>query len=190
MEVITRSIDDIKPYENNPRTNEDAIDATANSIKQFGWQQPIVVDIGGVIIAGHTRYAAAKKLGLKEVPVVVADNLTPEQVNAYRLADNKTGELANWDFDKLDTELQKIDNLDMTDFGFENIEEPDLPDDFFAEKDTTEKADDTTKNIMLDWGTNSTSISDEEQEMLDEKFDMFNAQKEGNKSFLQFLLNE
>lgn len=124
MNIINVSIDQIKPYENNPRNNDDAVDAVANSIKEFGWQQPIVVDNGGVIIAGHTRYKAAKKLGYKEVPIVVADKLTEEQVNAYRLADNKVGELANWDTKKLDDELQALlDQIDMTDFGFdENIE--------------------------------------------------------------------
>ena len=119
MQVKTVSIDQIKPYENNPRNNDDAVDAVANSIKEFGWQQPIVVDNGGVIIAGHTRYKAAKRLKLKEVPIVVADNLTEEQVNAYRLADNKSGELATWDDDELQEELDKILDIDMTDFGFD-----------------------------------------------------------------------
>ena len=86
MQVESRSIREIKPYEHNPRRNDGAVDAVAASIKEFGWQQPIVVDKDGVIIAGHTRYKAAYKLGLKEVPVVVAENLTEEQVRAYRLA--------------------------------------------------------------------------------------------------------
>ena len=90
MEVRNLKIDEIKPYENNPRNNLDAVNATANSIKEFGWQQPIVVDKDMVIIAGHTRLLAAKKLGLDTVPVVVANNLNDEQVRAYRLADNKT----------------------------------------------------------------------------------------------------
>ncbi|WII29179.1 DNA modification methylase [Ligilactobacillus salivarius] len=119
MEVRNLKIDEIKPYENNPRNNLDAVDATANSIKEFGWQQPIVVDKDMVIIAGHTRYLAAKKLGCDTVPVVVASNLSDEQVRAYRLADNKTGELAEWDFKLLDTELQGILDIDMSDFGFE-----------------------------------------------------------------------
>ena len=101
MEVKSMSIDDIKPYENNPRDNDDAVDSVANSIKEFGWQQPIVVDKDMVIIVGHTRYKAAKKLGMDKVPVVVASKLTPEQVKAYRLADNKVGELADWDYIKL-----------------------------------------------------------------------------------------
>lgn len=120
MKIEVRSIDDIKPYENNPRNNDDAVDAVANSIKEFGWQQPIVVDIGGVIIAGHTRYKAAQKLGLKTVPVVVAKDLSEEQVKAYRLADNKSGELATWDDELLEDELVGIDDIDMADFGFDD----------------------------------------------------------------------
>lgn len=123
MEVKSMSIDDIKPYENNPRDNDDAVDAVANSIKEFGWQQPIVVDKDMVIIAGHTRYKAAKRLGYTKVPVVVADNLTAEQVKAYRLADNKSGELATWDETALFDELSGISDIDMTDFGFDPIEE-------------------------------------------------------------------
>lgn len=128
MEVKSMSIDDIKPYENNPRDNDDAVDSVANSIKEFGWQQPIVVDKDMVIIVGHTRYKAAKKLGMDKVPVVVASSLTPEQVKAYRLADNKVGELADWNLPKLNIELDDINDIDMSDFGFDenfddNIEE-------------------------------------------------------------------
>lgn len=137
MQVKIVSIDQIKPYENNPRNNDDAVDAVANSIKEFGWQQPIVVDNGGVIIAGHTRYKAAKQLKLKEVPIVVADNLTEEQVNAYRLADNKSGELATWDDDELQEELDKILDIDMTDFGFDletELEDDEVIDDDYEEE--------------------------------------------------------
>lgn len=112
-------IGDVKPYANNPRDNDGAVEATAKSIKEFNWQQPIVVDKDMVIIVGHTRYKAAKKLGMNEVPVVVANNLSPEQVKAYRLADNKTGELANWDMGLLNDELDDIMNIDMSDFGFD-----------------------------------------------------------------------
>lgn len=119
MKVQNVSIDKIKPYENNPRDNEAGVDAVANSIDEFGWQQPIVVDKNNVIIVGHTRYKAAKKLGLKEVPVKVATGLTPEQVKAYRLADNKTGELTDWDNDLLNDELSDILDIDMGDFGFD-----------------------------------------------------------------------
>lgn len=129
MKVENKPIDSIQPYENNPRDNDDAINAVANSIHEFGWQQPIVVDKDNVIIAGHTRYKAAQSLGLKEVPVVVASNLSDQQVKAYRLADNKTAELADWDTKKLDEELQDILDIDMTDFGFDEDIEFDPADD-------------------------------------------------------------
>ena len=125
MQIEIRSIKDIQPYEHNPRNNDGAVDAVAASIKEFGWQQPIVVDKDGVIIAGHTRYKAAKKLKLKEVPVVVADNLTDEKVKAYRLADNKTSELAEWDSSALDKELAELSDFDMSQFGFDPAIFPD-----------------------------------------------------------------
>lgn len=93
MNISNMKVSDIRPYEKNPRLNEGAVDAVAASIKEFGWRAPIVVDKEMVIICGHTRLLAAKKLGLDVVPVHVADNLTPEQVQAYRIADNKTGEI-------------------------------------------------------------------------------------------------
>lgn len=120
MKVENWDISKVKPYAKNPRNNDGAVEATANSIKEFGWQQPIVVDKDGVIIVGHTRLKAAKKLKLKQVPVTIAENLTDEQVKAYRLADNKTGELAEWDVDMLDDELNDILNIDMEDFGFDD----------------------------------------------------------------------
>lgn len=119
MKVQNVSIQNVKPYPKNPRDNDAGVDAVANSIKEFGWQQPIVVDNDNVIIVGHTRYKAAKKLGMKQVPVVVADKLTDEQAKAYRLADNKTGELTGWDDDLLNDELDGILDIDMSDFGFE-----------------------------------------------------------------------
>ena len=122
MKIENLDIGKVKPYKHNPRNNDDAVEATANSIREFGWQQPIVVDKDGVIIVGHTRLKAAKKLKLKQVPVTVAENLTDEQVKAYRLADNKTGELADWDFGLLDDELAGIEDLDMSEFGFSDAE--------------------------------------------------------------------
>lgn len=119
MKVVIKPITDIKPYDKNPRRNEQAVTPVANSIKEFGWQQPLVIDKKGVIIAGHTRYLAAQQLGLTEVPVVVAD-LTERQAKAYRLADNKTGELAAWDFPLLDLELTDIGlDFDLSQFGFD-----------------------------------------------------------------------
>lgn len=106
-------IGDVKPYENNPRDNDRAVDALAKSIKSFGWQQPIVVDKNMVVIVGYTRLKAAKKLGAEKVPVVIAENLTDEQAKAYRLADNKTGENAVWDNKKLLEELSSFDTKDL-----------------------------------------------------------------------------
>lgn len=121
MNVQQVKIEKVKPYDKNPRKNKAAVDYVANSIKEFGFQQPIVVDKDMVVIAGHTRLKAAKKLKLKEVPVVIADNLTEEQVKAYRLADNKTAEKAEWDFDLLTDELLSLQelNFDMEQFGFD-----------------------------------------------------------------------
>ena len=124
MKVTLKEITSIKPYEENPRIITDgAIKAVAASIEQFGFQQPIVVDKNGVIIVGHTRLLAAQSLNLKKVPVVVADTLTDEQVAAYRLADNKTGELSGWNLAKLEKELENIVDIDMSEFGFEELED-------------------------------------------------------------------
>ena len=122
MEVIDRKVSELIPYANNPRHNDGAVDAVAASIKNFGFKVPIIIDKDGVIIAGHTRLKAAQKLGLKTVPCIVADDLTPEQIKAFRLADNKVGELAGWDFEKLDLELEELD-FDMTPFGFDEVGE-------------------------------------------------------------------
>lgn len=118
--VTYMDADSLIPYANNPRLNDNAVDAVAASIKEFGFKVPIVVDGENVIINGHTRLKAAHKLGLKQVPVIVADDLTPEQVKAFRLADNKTSEFAEWDMDKLQIELEGIDEIDMGEFGFDD----------------------------------------------------------------------
>lgn len=119
MNIVNKKIGEIKPYEKNPRKNDGAVKYVANSIKEFGFKVPIVIDKDGVIIAGHTRYKASKELGLKEVPCIVADDLNDEQIKAYRLADNKVNEAAEWDFNLLDSELAEIMNLDMELFNFD-----------------------------------------------------------------------
>ena len=123
MQIIDKKIGEIKPYEKNPRKNDNAVDAVANSISQFGFKNPIVIGGNNVIICGHTRYKAAQKLGLDVVPCVVASDLTDEQIKAYRLADNKVSELAEWDIDLLGEELDGIFDIDMSDFGFDLSEE-------------------------------------------------------------------
>ncbi|MCC7390635.1 MAG: ParB N-terminal domain-containing protein, partial [Phycisphaerales bacterium] len=105
MLITFRSTDDIKPYDKNPRLNDPAVDAVARSITEFGFRQPVVVDEQGVIIVGHTRWKAARKLGLELVPVHVAEGLTPEQARAYRIADNQTASIATWDLELLPVEL-------------------------------------------------------------------------------------
>lgn len=123
MKVKNLALEKLVPYENNPRNNEAAVDYVANSIKEFGFQVPIVIDKDNVIVAGHTRYKAAQKLELKEVPVVIAEDLTPEQVKAFRIADNKTAEKASWDFEKLAEEIADIElDFDFKDFGFGEFE--------------------------------------------------------------------
>ena len=118
MKIIEKSISEIIPYANNPRNNEAAVDAVAASIREFGFKVPIIIDKNNVIVAGHTRLRSAEKLGLESVPCVLADDLTEEQVRAFRIADNKTAELADWDFTKLEEELAALKEIDMSAFGF------------------------------------------------------------------------
>ena len=125
MKIEYKNIDEIIPYENNPRLNDNAVDYVANSIKEFGFKVPIIIDKDNIIVAGHTRLKAAKQLGLEEVPVIKADDLTDEQIKAFRIADNKVSEKAEWDLEKLSIELEDI-NIDMSEFGFDDIELEDL----------------------------------------------------------------
>lgn len=118
-EIIYLPLSEIKPYENNPRYNESAVDAVAQSIKEFGFKNPIIVDKHKVIIAGHTRYKASQQLGLEEVPCIIASDLTDKQAKAYRLVDNKVGELAEWDFLKLGKEITGLPEYDFEGFGFD-----------------------------------------------------------------------
>ena len=145
MEIINKKISELKPYKNNPRNNKEAVKYVANSIKEFGFKVPIIIDKNNEIIAGHTRLEASKKLGLKEVPCIIADDLTEEQVKAFRLADNKVSEIAEWDFDLLEQELADIQDIDMSMFDFDlssldNEEEKEIiEDDFDVEENITEE---------------------------------------------------
>jgi len=124
LEITYKRIDEINPYENNPRNNEEAIPYVMESIKKFGFKNPIIIDKNGTVICGHTRLESAKRLGLEEVPTIMADDLTEEQIKAFRLADNKVSEYATWDFEKLADELEGIIDLDMSELGFDfDIEE-------------------------------------------------------------------
>ena len=123
MNIQLLELTQLTPYEKNPRNNEKAVDKVAESIKQFGFKVPIVIDKNNIIVAGHTRYKAAEQLKLTKVPCIVADDLTDEQVKAYRLADNKVAEFSEWDFDLLQEELEELSNFDLGLFGFEELEE-------------------------------------------------------------------
>ena len=124
MKVFDIEISRLREYENNPRDNDRAVEAVAESIREFGFKVPVIVDTENVIVAGHTRIKAARMLGLDTVPCIVADDLSPEQIKAFRLADNKVGELAEWDFTKLEDELVSLaDEFDMSAFGFSFPEE-------------------------------------------------------------------
>ncbi len=134
MKIETADINTIKPYENNPRKLKDsAIDKVAMSLKEYGFRQPIVVDKDRIIVVGHTRYRASKKLGFKEVPITIADNLTPEQINAYRIADNRTAEESEWDSELLKMEIK---DLEAKDFKLDllGFNEDQLNDMLFEEK--------------------------------------------------------
>ncbi len=122
LQIIYKPLEELQVYSNNPRFNDDAVEYVANSIKEFGFKVPLVISRGGVIITGHTRYKASMELGLKEVPCIIADDLSEEQIKAFRLADNKVSEKAEWDLELLDEELNDILDIDMSLFDFKEIE--------------------------------------------------------------------
>lgn len=178
MEVKMIKIEDIRPYANNPRFNDDAVEYVAKSIKEFGFKVPMVIDKNNEIIAGHTRYKASLELGLKEVPCIIADDLTEEQIKAFRLADNKVSEKATWNLDLLGEEIKDLDELNfdienLTDLGFGSFELSMLTEDFEPEdyddeiiKEYSEKSDDllASKRIIITYKT------DEEEEYLKQLF--------------------
>ncbi len=130
MQIQHIALSELTPYDKNPRLNDNAVPKVAESISKFGFKVPLVIDSNNVIVAGHTRYKAAQTLGLDAVPCIVADDLSPEQIRAFRLADNKVAEFSEWDFTALHEELESLVDLDMQDFGFANI---DLHDDDLSE---------------------------------------------------------
>ncbi len=134
MQIKMVKVQDLKPYENNPRFNDNAVEYVANSIKQFGFKVPLVIDKNNVIVTGHTRYKASMELGLKEVPCIIADDLNEKQIQAFRIADNKTNDMAEWNDDLLSIELKDVmADIDMTDFGFGDFELSMLMDDMEPE---------------------------------------------------------
>ena len=161
MQIESINIDDLKPYINNPRHNEDAVEYVMNSIKQFGFKVPIVIDKDNVIVTGHTRLKAAKRLGYTKLPCIRADDLTEDQIKAFRVADNRVSEFSTWDYDKLDVELEEI-NLDMGDFGLdfgtfldedaEDIDDPEDEDDSGWYGDERERTNKAYNLDLIDFG--------------------------------------
>ncbi len=136
-QIVIKKIDELVAYDNNPRLNDEAVDAVAASIKAFGFRNPIIIDTKNVIIAGHTRILAAKKLELDKVPCIIVDDLSEDEIKALRLADNKTAEIAKWDMGKLAVEIKNID-MDLLQFGFQDLIdklEDDVKDDDFDEEE-------------------------------------------------------
>ena len=149
MNIVKIKVEDLIPYINNPRNNENAVDKVASSIAEFGFKNPIFVDKNNVVVNGHTRLLASKKLGLKEVPCIVIDDLSEAQVKAFRIADNKVSEYSKWDYDLLNIELEQLNELDfnMSDFGFNfYIDDEDVEEVYFEE----DGEDDEVKNTYIE----------------------------------------
>lgn len=150
MNIVNIPIAEIKPYENNPRRNDAAVEYVANSIREFGFKVPIIIDGDNVIVAGHTRWLAAQKLGMTEVPCVIADDLSPKQVKAFRLADNKVSEKSSWDYGKLGDEIRELLDIDLgfslTDIGFGEFEISALTGDFAPDGFDDEVIEQYSKN--------------------------------------------
>ena len=161
MEIYQTPLGEIKTYENNPRNNENAIDKVAASIKEFGFKVPLILDKDSYIVAGHTRFEASKRLGLKSVPVIVADDLNDEQIKLFRLVDNRVSELSTWDDRKLLKELQELGDMRQYGFSEKDYEQLDDLDDF--------ELDDVGIEVSSQYGLNVIVASAEEQNELHER---------------------
>ena len=175
MEIVWKQIEEVTPYDNNPRKNDEAVPYVARSIERFGWKQPLVIDENGVIVCGHTRYKAAISLGLEKVPCVVANDLSEEEIKAYRLADNKVGELAIWDFEKQAIELEELEDIDMQDFGFFVVgDEDDLESIFDDEqepkKETEKEQEPESYKVIVTLGTKE-EAEDLQKELLEQGYE-------------------
>lgn len=182
MEIKQIRLEHLKDYENNPRQNDEAVDKVAESIKKFGFKVPIIVDSALEIIAGHTRKKAALKLGLDEVPVIVADDLNDQQIKAFRLADNKVAEFSEWDFELMYKELNSLD-IDMEAFGFEE-ELPDIDiDDIFGEEI------ETVEVYKLKWNGGVVEINQSDNDILTDKLTDYKSHERREEfSFVEYLL--
>lgn len=196
MKVEMRKIDTLEPYNDNPRHNVGAIAAVAESIREFGFRNPILVDGTGVVINGHTRLAAARTLGLDTVPVIVAADLSDAQIKALRIVDNKTGEIANWDYDLLAAELEAIDTLDPALVALTGFEIDDVLDELatkgFDSISIEAETDSVPKRLMptLTFGNNKIPLSDEEAVTLATVYHDYVEANRTNLGFIAFLLDQ
>ena len=196
--IVYKNVDELIPYVNNPRDNENAVDAVASSIKNFGFKVPIVIDSENEIINGHTRLKAAKKIGIEEVPCIVADDLSEAQIKAFRLADNKVSELADWNWELLNNELEELSEMDfdfeMQDFGFQDLENQDdnyldnYSDEFLINDENLEK--DTKVENKLKFGNQQIVLAQDEFDLLNDKFKQYVELKGVSFGFIRWLLNE
>ena len=183
MNITNMRISELKEYENNPRLiNDEAIDRVAKSIEEFGFKVPIIVDEDNVIVAGHTRKLAAQSIGMDEVPVIIADDLTEEQIKAFRLADNKVAEFSEWDFELLYSEMETLD-IDMDLFGFDE-ELPDIDiDDVFQEEPEAPKVN------KLKWNGGEIEINaSDDQTLTDKLTDYKSHERRDEFTFVEYLL--
>lgn len=179
MKIINVSTDSVIPYINNPRNNEAAVDKVAASIQEFGFKVPVIIDKKNTLITGHTRVLAAKKLNMKEIPAIVADDLTDAQIKAFRIADNKVGEYASWDEEALRIELEQLREMDFdlepisidySDFNLdEYLEDETLPDELELER--TEQGN--TQLKYLKFGSYKITLSDEEYELFNNALETY-----------------
>ena len=187
INIVYKKVSELIPYDNNPRNNDGAVDAVAKSIEEFGFKVPCVVSSDGVLITGHTRLKACKKLGIEEVPCIVADDLTPEQMKAFRLADNKTSEFAEWDMDKLDIELDGIDEIDMTEFGFDESE-VDVSDDM-EPIDDEQIGDAMPQEHKMKLDGSTIILTEEEYKLIRSKLDQYLDENGVSYGFVGWLIN-
>ena len=183
MKIVEKNINELVMYENNPRKNDEAVKYVANSIKEFGFKVPVIIDKNNVIVAGHTRIKAAKELKIDKIPCIIADDLTDEQIKAFRLADNKVAEFAEWDEELLEKELDGIFNLDMEGLGFEEDYEDN--DDFLI-NENNEKGQEKLDHI-LKIDKRKVFMTEEEYEMISEKLESYTEDHGVTFGFVRYL---
>lgn len=187
IQIVYKRVDELREYENNPRNNDNAVEAVAASIQLAGFKVPMVIDVDGVIVAGHTRLKAAKRLGMTEVPCIIADDLTEEQIRAFRLADNKVSELAGWNFDKLDDEMEILEEMgmDMSVFGFSDEGDSDI-----LEAINDNEEDRTKSNeFKMTFGKHTCILTEDEYEDLLNRYDDYISENGVSFGFVRWLLN-